>query len=370
MSIDGIKITVNIEFDQAEIAARRYSSSQVLVNDSIRLEYVWLTLMNGDTLTFSDGSRYTFYNLYNVHEIDEIPVGADAYIRYCRRNMIDEDNKLRGEVQLLKSPMDFDTIQSSEAALHRGEDEINTESMMDDEEDDDMDSSAFIIGPGLLPAALSAVRSAPEIPAVPEPLDEITPEVSEPETKELKETNGIAKIQKEILDHVQELNSKVSEWAAPDELGPRRAAGTGAANPFDDGDGALMEVEKKDKMKLKTVLDEKRKKRLALPGKGGFAKNMIVFSPNSRRNTHQHLLMRRKLAAGNGKPETAQYDNETYVLYRSKNKLMPAAHDVYDVRMRSGCDGQIIIDTYCRDMMEGIDMDDIRAWAMRWGVKR
>ena len=370
MSIDGIKITVNIEFDQAEIAARRYSSSQVLVNDSIRLEYVWLTLMNGDTLTFSDGSRYTFYNLYNVHEIDEIPVGADAYIRYCRRNMIDEDNKLRGEVQLLKSPMDFDTIQSSEAALHRGEDEINTESMMDDEEDDDMDSSAFIIGPGLLPAALSAVRSAPEIPAVPEPLDEITPEVSEPETKELKETNGIAKIQKEILDHVQELNSKVSEWAAPDELGPRRAAGTGAANPFDVGDGALMEVEKKDKMKLKTVLDEKRKKRLALPGKGGFAKNMIVFSPNSRRNTHQHLLMRKKLAAGDGKPETAQYDNETYVLYRSKNKLMPAAHDVYDVRMRSGCDGQIIIDTYCRDMMEGIDMDDIRAWAMRWGVKR
>ena len=129
-------------------------------------------------------------------------------------------------------------------------------------------------------------------------------------------------------------------------------------------------MEKKDKMKLKTVLDEKRKKRLALPGKGGFAKNMIVFSPNSRRNTHQHLLMRRKLAAGDGKPETAQYDNETYVLYRSKNKLMPAAHDVYDVRMRSGCDGQIIIDTYCRDMMEGIDMDDIRAWAMRWGVKR
>lgn len=335
MSIDGIKITVNIEFDQAEIAARRYSSSQVLVNDSIRLEYVWLTLMNGDTLTFSDGSRYTFYNLYNVHEIDEIPVGSDAYIRYCRRNMIDEDNKLRGEVQLLKTPMDFDAIQSSEAALHRGEDELNTESMMDDEDDDEMDSSAFIIGPGLLPAAfpaaLSAVRSAPEIPAVPEPLDEITPEVSEPESKE---TNGIAKIQKDILDKVQELNSKVSEWGAQDELGPRRAAGTGAANPFDDGDGALMEVEKKDKMKLKTVLDEKRKKRLALPGKGGFAKNMIVFSPNSRRNTHQHLLMRRKLAAGDGKPETAQYDNETYVLYRSKNKLMPAAHDVYDV----GCE--------------------------------
>ena len=230
MSIDGIKITVNIEFDQAEIAARRYSSSQVLVNDSIRLEYVWLTLMNGDTLTFSDGSRYTFYNLYNVHEIDEIPVGSDAYIRYCRRNMIDEDNKLRGEVQLLKSPMDFDAIQSSEAALHRGEDDLNTESMMDEEDDDEMDSSAFIIGPGLLPAAfpaaLSAVRSAPEIPAVPEPLDEITPEVSEPESKE---TNGIAKIQKDILDKVQELNSKVSEWGAQDELGPRRAAGTGAA---------------------------------------------------------------------------------------------------------------------------------------------
>ena len=89
-------------------------------------------------------------------------------------------------------------------------------------------------------------------------------------------------------------------------------------------------------MKLKSVLDEKRKKRLALPGKKGFAKNMIVFSPTPRRSAHPHphphLLMRKKLAGGGeGKPEAAQYDSETYVLYRSKNRIMPAAHDVYDV---------------------------------------
>ena len=366
MSFDGIKVTVNIEFDQAEVAARRYSSSPVLVNDSIRLEYQWMTLMNGDTLTFSDGSRYTFYNLYNVHEIDEIPVGSDAYIRYCRRNMIDEDNKLRGEVQMLKTPMDFDEIRLSEEAAPHNEEEGPSDSAMDEEDDDEVDSGPFLIGPnflsGPLPPTLSAMRSPSEIPAGPEPLDEITPEVSETDAKELQDTNGIAKIQKDIMEKVQELNSKVSELVPPDDLGPRRGTGTGSANPYDDGESSLVELEKKDKMKLKTVLDEKRKKRITLPMKGGFGKNMIVFPPNPKRNTHQHLMMRRHaLPMEDSKPETTQFDNETYVLYRSKNKLMPAAHDIYDVRERERDNVQIIIDTYCRDMMDGIDMDDIRA---------
>ena len=60
MSNDGIKISVNIEHDHAEISARRFSASSVVVNDTIQLEYMWMTLINGDTLTFADGSRYVF----------------------------------------------------------------------------------------------------------------------------------------------------------------------------------------------------------------------------------------------------------------------------------------------------------------------
>ena len=92
MSNDGIKISVNIEHDHAEISARRFSASSVVVNDTIQLEYMWMTLINGDTLTFADGSRYVFYNIYNHRDIDEITLDG-AIVRYVRRNMLDEENK-------------------------------------------------------------------------------------------------------------------------------------------------------------------------------------------------------------------------------------------------------------------------------------
>lgn len=103
---------MNIEHDHAEISARRFSASSVVVNDTIQLEYMWMTLINGDTLTFADGSRYIFYNIYNHRDIDEITLDG-AIVRYVRRNMLDEENKPFGSVSVLVQETNFDAIDHS-----------------------------------------------------------------------------------------------------------------------------------------------------------------------------------------------------------------------------------------------------------------
>ena len=134
VSNDGIKVSVSIEFDQAEISARRYSSSPVMVNEAIRLEYTWLTLVNGDTLTFADGSRYTFYNIYNQRDIDEIPVDEQSMVRYVRQNMLDENNRVHGRVSSLQKETDFDSIphQAEEAEFEEDYDDGDVEMDMEE----------------------------------------------------------------------------------------------------------------------------------------------------------------------------------------------------------------------------------------------
>lgn len=134
VSNDGIKVSVSIEFDQAEISARRYSSSPVIVNEAIRLEYTWLTLVNGDTLTFADGSRYTFYNIYNQRDIDEIPVDEQSMVRYVRQNMLDENNRVHGRVSSLQKETDFDSIphQAEEAEFEEDYDDGDVEMDMEE----------------------------------------------------------------------------------------------------------------------------------------------------------------------------------------------------------------------------------------------
>ena len=86
ISSDGIRIQVSISYDQAEFTACRNSASIVLLNDTIHLEYNPVNLVNGDTLTFADGSRFTFYNLYNHRDLDEITVDENSLIRFVRKN--------------------------------------------------------------------------------------------------------------------------------------------------------------------------------------------------------------------------------------------------------------------------------------------
>lgn len=139
-------MSVSIEFDQAEISTRRYSASPVFVNESIRLEYTWLPLVNGDTLTFADGSRYTFYNIYNQRDIDEIPVDDQSMIRFVRQNMVDENNRVSGRVSDLPKETDFDTIS------HQTKDE--EEDYDDDGYDDEMDmedEDPSVVAPPVMP---------------------------------------------------------------------------------------------------------------------------------------------------------------------------------------------------------------------------
>lgn len=121
---------MNIEFEHATFSTRRFSSSTVYVNESIRLEYSWFTLNSGDTLTFADGSRYTFYNIYNHRNIDEIPVGNDSLLTYARHNRLDETTKIPGPVSYLMKDTNFDKISHKNVEL-----DDNFDSAMEEEVD-------------------------------------------------------------------------------------------------------------------------------------------------------------------------------------------------------------------------------------------
>lgn len=117
-----------MEYDRAEISARRFSASPVYVNDLVRLECAWTPLLNGDTLTFADGSRYTFYNIYNQRDLDEIIVDENSIVRYVRKNMLDENEKPRGFVSILSKETSFDAIDHS----HDDDEVISEEDYLDD----------------------------------------------------------------------------------------------------------------------------------------------------------------------------------------------------------------------------------------------
>lgn len=150
-------MSVNIEYDQAEFSTRRFSAASVYVNDNIRLEYNWMPLFNGDTLTFADGSRYTFYNIYNHRDIDEITVDDSSIIRYVRRNTMDDTEKIVGAVSILMKDTNFDKIEHKKIPAEEEE--------FDEYEEDDMNlpDSPELLDPPLLPSFLRYVHSFPII---------------------------------------------------------------------------------------------------------------------------------------------------------------------------------------------------------------
>ena len=87
-----------------------------------------------DTLTFADGSRYTFYNIYNQRDIDEIPVDEQSMVRYVRQNMLDENNRVHGRVSSLQKETDFDSIphQAEEAEFEEDYDDGDVEMDMEE----------------------------------------------------------------------------------------------------------------------------------------------------------------------------------------------------------------------------------------------
>lgn len=81
------------------------------MNDDIRLEFNSLKLYDGDSLTFADGSRYTFYNIFNKRDLDEVVADENCLIRYVRGSNFDETEKLPGSVSYLQNNTNFDRIE-------------------------------------------------------------------------------------------------------------------------------------------------------------------------------------------------------------------------------------------------------------------
>ena len=119
------------------------------MNDIERLECAWTPLLNGDTLTFADGSRYTFYNIYNQRDLDEIIVDENSIVRYVRKNMLDEDERPQGFVSVLSKETNFDAIDHS----HDNEEVLSDEEEMEDDDEIRPESSVLVdkLIPGLIP---------------------------------------------------------------------------------------------------------------------------------------------------------------------------------------------------------------------------
>lgn len=143
ISNNGIKITVSVKYERAEFSVCRCSSSPVFVNDDIRLDFNSLKLYDGDSLTFADGSRYTFYNIFNKRELDEVVADENCLIRYVRNSNFDETEKLPGSVSYLQTNTNFDRIEHK--PVHNNVSDVFCFDDMDySENDDDSEESGLI----------------------------------------------------------------------------------------------------------------------------------------------------------------------------------------------------------------------------------
>lgn len=182
---------------------------------------------------------------------------------------------------------------------------------------------------------------------LPEPLDEITPEVNDQEEKEAS-AKGIATITKEIMESVNALNTMVKD-AIPQEDRVRRGAGQ-PGNMFDDGAGGTMEVQKKQSpdMLLKSVYEKNKGKQIPFSPSAARsdqpAPPFIMFPSMPavpavpsfavpRRRMNRSFITSLEEEDESKGASGSSYDEKSFVLYRSKQKMMLKTGDVYDVRL-------------------------------------
>lgn len=180
---------------------------------------------------------------------------------------------------------------------------------------------------------------------LPEPLDEITPEVNDQEEKEAS-AKGIATITKEIMESVSALNTMVKE-AIPQEDRVRRGTGQ-PGNMFDDGAGGTVEVQKKQSpdMLLKSVYEKNKGKQIPFPPSAARSDQPappFVMFPSMpavpavppfavpRRRMNRSFITSLEEEDESKGASGISYDEKSFVLYRSKQKMMLKTGDVYDV---------------------------------------
>ena len=336
ISNDGIRINVSIEYDRAEISARRFSGADVFINDTIRLEYTWTPLYNGDTLTFADGSKYTFFNIYNHRELDEITANSNSIIRYVRRNAVDDYGKIPGEISYILKDTNFDQIDHSQPAQKNDDmEEIVFSEVSDSEEGMEEEEVEF----GDLPFSISPLiiskQNKEDSINVPVPLTELSPEVPEEDNK--PEELSL----KDVLDTVASLNTLTTDTLKKLDMDDKVPTNSTKYNRndgdiFADGDNTLKQV-KRDKMQLRfhsPISSEHQKysklplNMLMVPHDGiSFYQNARPISPpihlSSSGYSGQSNFM--------NKSSRKEFDERTFVLYRSKQKLLIPTKLVYDV---------------------------------------
>ena len=81
-------------------------------------------MISSCALTFADGSRYIFYNLYNQRDMDEIHIDEGRMVHYVRQNVLDEERAPQGKVMLLSKDTSFDDIDHSHSLYELVDSEV------------------------------------------------------------------------------------------------------------------------------------------------------------------------------------------------------------------------------------------------------
>ena len=176
-------------------------------------------------------------------------------------------------------------------------------------------------------------KSAPKELNAPEPLSELTPEVNN------DDANGkdLDTISKEIFDKIASLNTVITEnMKNRDKEEIVHHVKSSDGNIFEDGDGVTKTVKRdKPEIIMHPLLDERSRNRGI---NFSFPTMMYLSGPPHRiREKKPETVI--SLYDSPVVPQKDGQDEHTFILYRSKQKMMIASQTVYDVRVPFGCDG-------------------------------
>lgn len=158
--------------------------------------------------------------------------------------------------------------------------------------------------------------------ALEEPLSDMTPEVNEGDPSD----KSIEEIKKEVMESVMNLTKLTNENMKEFEK-HNNPTDHEKGNIFEDGSNVTKLVKKKPDFMYHT-LNKAKPLHMTIP-------NMIFFP----QRPHMEIIPNHKEPVVNIEPmvtKTQQYEEDLFVLYRSKQKMMLATRDVYDVFIGGG----------------------------------
>ena len=238
--------------------------------------------------------------------------------------MLDEDERPQGFVSVLSKETNFDAIDHS----HDNEEVLSDEEEMEDDDEIRPESSVLVdkLIPGLIPYDKRVDMMFRGV------IGTAGDNVEASDSSEEKEPKDAKAIQKELLDNVNTLNSMIGAAVKDEDSFVHRV--NEKENPFDDGEGSLVQMKRPTERRLIDVLLTDRRKSLPSLDLNEPLTSSNVFSliPSRRGNEKRREKHVIRLESSNRMSGNAgDYEDRTFIMYRSKNKLMPSTCDVYDV---------------------------------------